>query len=140
MTGPAKQSLTAETDARVDAYLATLDDLKRQDAVALIELMGAISGEPARMWGGSMIGFGNYHYRYESGHEGDTFLVGFAPRKANLVLYIYGALEDYQALLARLGKHKAGKSCLYIKRLSDVDLDALTTLIRDSVERIPTTP
>jgi hypothetical protein len=128
---------TTESDASVDAFLDTLDAGKRQDALALIALMAQITGEPARLWGASIIGFGSYHYRYDSGREGDTFRVGFSPRKQQLVLYIYGATEDYQPLLDTLGKAKTGKSCLYIKRLSDVNQDTLAELIRQSVARIP---
>jgi len=99
--------------------------------------MQEITGEEPKMWGPSIIGFGEYHYRYASGHEGDAALVGFSPRKQNLTLYLMGCYvnpEDktYDELFSRLGKHKTGKSCLYINKLSDVDLDVLLDLIRRS--------
>jgi hypothetical protein len=94
--------------------------------------MEEISGEPAVMWGPSIIGFGSYHYRYETGHEGDTPAIGFSPRKANLVLYVLGGYDGQEDLLARLGKHKTGKSCLYLNRLSDVDESALREMLQRS--------
>ncbi len=117
----------------VGPFLAQVDDpAKRADAHALVEMMSAVSGEPPVLWG-TMIGFGQYHYKYASGHEGDAFRIGFAPRKGDLSLYVLvaydGAEAEQQAqLLARLGKHKAGKSCLYVKRLADIDLGVLREL------------
>ncbi len=117
----------------VDTFVATLaDEAKRADSHALITMMQEISGHPPVLWG-SMIGFGQYHYKYASGHEGDAFRIGFAPRKAEFSLYVLvaydGAEPERQAdLLARLGKHRAGKSCLYVKRLADVDLNVLREL------------
>ena len=96
--------------------------------------MAEVTGEPAQMWGASIVGFGTYHYRYDSGHEGDAPLVGFSPRKTQLVIYLVGGYEErYQAALARLGPHKTGKGCLYLKRLADVDRDALRELIDRTV-------
>jgi hypothetical protein len=89
-----------------------------------------------KMWGPSMVGFGSYHYKYDSGHEGDCFLAGFAPRSRELTLYIMPGFEHYQSLLAKLGKHRTGKSCLYIKRLADVDLRVLRELISSSVKEM----
>lgn len=110
---------------------------KLADAQALIALMSEVSGEPPVLWG-TMVGFGQYHYRYETGHEGDSFLVGFAPRKAEFSIYLMGTYfpevaEKREALLARLGKHRMGKACLYVKRLSDVDVGVLRELAEISV-------
>ena len=126
---------TTPTEQQVEDYLATVEnDQRRADARTLIEIMRDITGEPPAMWGPSMIGFGSYHYRYASGHEGDSALAGFAPRKQQLVLYLVGGFEDqHAAQMAKLGPHRTGKGCLYLKRLSDVDLDVLRTLIEQSV-------
>lgn len=108
-------------------------DIRRKDAHWVLDTMQAITGEEPRMYGSSIVGFGSYTYRYASGKEGDWFLAGFSPRKANLVLYIMPGFSKYEDLLAKLGKHKVGKSCLYINKLSDVDPDILKSMIRDSV-------
>jgi hypothetical protein len=105
----------------------------RRDARAVAKLMQDVTGEKPVMWGASMVGFGRYHYRYASGREGDWFLTGFAPRKKELTLYIMAGFERYDALMARLGKFKTGKSCLYVKRLSDIDPDVLRELVGESV-------
>lgn len=127
---------TVETDASVDAYLAgVMPPARADDARALIEIMRAISGEPPRMWGPSIIGFGTHHYRYESGREGTICQIGFAPRKAELALYVGVSDPDLADLLPRLGKHKTGKGCLYLKRLSDADPDVLAAVIRTAWER-----
>jgi hypothetical protein len=118
----------------VEAYIASIpDEGQRRDAAALVELMRRAAGHPPAMWGSGMVGFGSYHYRYASGREGDWFLVGFAPRRKSLTVYLMGGFTEYESLLARLGKHSTGKSCLYIKRLDDVDLDVLEELVRRSV-------
>jgi hypothetical protein len=128
-----KSPVTVPTGIDVEGFLGTLEDeQKRQDSITLRDLMASTTGEEARMWGSSIIGFGSYHYRYESGHEGDAPAVSFSPRKANLTLYITGGFEEHEDTLARLGKHKLGKGCLYIKRLADVDKDVLRELIRKS--------
>ncbi len=133
-----EQKTKADTGA-VEEFLAALPDpVKRADSYALIAMMEEISGEPPVLWG-SMIGFGHYHYTYPTGHEGDAFLIGFAPRKAEFSLYLMGCYfpeqtERRDALLARLGKHRMGKACLYIKRLSDVDTDVLRELAAISVQ------
>jgi len=125
---------TIPTDASVEAFLATVEDEgRRADCRTVLDLMQRVTGEPPAMWGDSIIGFGSYHYVYESGREGDWFLTGFSPRKRNLTLYIMAGFSDYDELMARLGKHKTGKSCLYVKRLSDIDLDVLEELVRQSV-------
>jgi hypothetical protein len=126
---------THQTDASVQEFLAQVpDDQRREDAGRLCVMMQEITGEPPVMWGSSIVGFGSYHYRYASGHEGDSALAGFSPRRQHLVIYLVGEFADrHQAVLARLGSHKTGKGCLYIKRLDDVDLDALRELIDRSV-------
>lgn len=126
---------TQPTAVSVTAYLRTLTDADRQaDAKALVKLMTDASGEKARMWGTSIIGFGTRHYRYESGREGDTVLVGFSPRKAATVIYGVTGSKDAPGLLATLGKHTTGKGCLYIKRLSDIDRTVLAKLIVSAVK------
>ena len=118
-------------NAPVEAFLARIpNDQQRQDARQLCVMMQEITGEPPAMWGSSIIGFGTYHYRYASGHEGDSALASFSPRRHNLAIYLVGEFADrHQAALARLGPHKTGKGCLYIRRLADIDLDALRELI-----------
>lgn len=124
---------TKKTVASVEDFLAGITpEKKRQDATALCELMKKVTKLEPKMWGSSMVGFGDYHYRYESGHEGDTFLVGFSPRKANLTLYIMPGFEPFAALLSKLGKYKTGKSCLYINTLDDVDLPTLRKIIQSA--------
>lgn len=125
---------TQPTHADVHAFLdGVADEQKRADSYRLLEIMEEITGEPPVMWGSSIVGFGKYHYRYESGREGDFFLAGFSPRKQALTLYIMAGFSRYDELMARLGKYKTGKSCLYIKRLADVDEEVLRTLIAESV-------
>ena len=121
-----------QTDAPVAGFLARVpDEQRREDAW---QLMREITGEPPVMWGTSIIGFGMYHYRYASGHEGDSVLAGFSPRRQHLAIYLIGDFENrHQSALTRLGPHKTGKGCLYIKRLDDVDHDALRELIDRSV-------
>lgn len=123
------------TGGAVEEFLAAVPDEQRQaDARQMRALMQEITGEQPEMWASSIVGFGRYHYRYASGHEGDSPLASFAPRKQHLVIYLVGEFETrYNAALARLGPHKTGKGCLYIKRLSDVDEDALRELIERSV-------
>lgn len=107
---------------------------KRADSEQILQMMTDISGEEPVMWGASIVGFGTYHYVYDSGREGDFMKVGFSPRKQNLTLYIMPGFDRYDDLLSRLGRHKLGKSCLYIKRLSDVDTDVLRELIKISYD------
>jgi hypothetical protein len=122
---------TLPSDQSADAFLAAVpDDARREDALALAGLMSEWTGEPAVMWGTSIVGFGRYDYRYESGREGTAPLVGFSPRKANLVVYLVGGVEGrYPELLEQLGPHKLGKGCLYLKRLGDVDRETLRALV-----------
>ena len=120
---------TKETAASVDAYIAAVaDPNQRADAEKICALMQRLSGEPAKMWGPSIIGFGSYHYRYDSGREGEMCRIGFSPRKGQTVLYLIDGFEGQPELMARLGKHKTGKSCLYVKRLSDIDEAVLEDL------------
>lgn len=124
------ENKTKEHDGDVEAFLESVaHDMRRSDALLVNQLMQRISGYPAKMWGATMVGYGNYHYKYESGREGDYFRVGFSPRKQNLVVYIMPGYTDYSEILRRLGKHKTGKSCVYINKLADIDLDVLEELI-----------
>lgn len=128
---------TKPHDGDVLAFLHSIEDeKKRQDSFVILEMMTEITGQPPQMWGDSLVGFGHYHYKYASGREGDWFLTGFAPRKQNLTLYIMTGFADYAALLAPLGKYKIGKGCLYIKKIEDVNRDALRELIRHSVTQL----
>jgi Domain of unknown function (DU1801) len=122
---------TVPNDADVEGFLAAVpNETRRADARALRALLESVTGEPPVMWGASIVGFGSYHYRYKSGRTGDAPLVGFSPRKSQLVVYLIGGFDDrYRKLLDRLGPHTTGKGCLYIKRLADVDLDILRELI-----------
>jgi hypothetical protein len=125
---------TQPSDASVDQFIqAVPDEQRRQDAVALLALMQRITQQEPQLWGGTMVGFGRYHYTYASGRSGTWFVTGFAPRKRETTVYIMPGFEPYAALLEQLGKHRLGKSCLYIKRLSDVDRQVLETLIAQSV-------
>jgi len=123
------------TDAPVAEFLDQVPGKqRREDARRLCALMQELTGEPPAMWGTSIVGFGSYHYRYASGREGDSALAGFSPRSQHLVIYLIGEFGNrHSSALARLGPHKAGKGCLYLKRLDDVDIDALRELIDRSV-------
>lgn len=126
------QQKTLPTDSDVLEFInAVPDGKKRQDSLQLLEMMRGLTGEEPRMWGPTMIGFGEYHYRYDSGHEGDTFRIGFSPRKAAISLY---ALQHDPALLESLGKHRKGAGCIYITRLSNVDSDVLRQLLQSSLK------
>jgi hypothetical protein len=125
---------TKPNAASVTAFLNGLEDPRqRADARKLSAMMRAATGARPKMWGDSIVGFGSYHYRYASGREGDWPLVGYSPRKQNLSIYIMPGLERFDALLQRLGKFRTGKSCLYVKRLADVDEQVLDRLVRESV-------
>jgi hypothetical protein len=131
---------TARTTASVHRFLRTVtDDQRRADCLAVLKLMKRITRTDPAMWGTSIVGFGSYHYRYASGREGDWLLTGFSPRKQALTLYIMAGFTRYPDLMKRLGKHSTGSSCLYIKRLADVDLAVLETLIRESVRHVKAT-
>lgn len=128
---------TQKNNASVEDYLNGVEnERKRKESFEILELMREVTGEEPSMWGTSIVGFGSYHYTYASGREGDWFLVGFAPRKQNLTLYIIAGFNDYEILMAKLGKYKTGKSCLYINKLDDVDIPTLRELIRQSVAHV----
>ena len=123
------ENKTKPTDVSVGSFLDEVaHPVRRADGKTLRAMMERITGEPAVMWGPTIVGFGRYHYRYASGHEGDAARVGFSPRSANLVLYV-GGFPEYASLLGKLGKHKRSKACLYLNKLADVDLDVLEEII-----------
>lgn len=125
---------TEPNGGSVDAFIAAIEnEQKRADAARLTQIMREETGEEPVMWGDSIVGFGSYHYVYDSGREGDSPKVGFSPRKSNISLYIMSGFEDQDAALGRLGPHKTGKSCLYVRKLADVDEAVLRELIRESV-------
>jgi hypothetical protein len=128
---------TKPTGVSVDQFIDNVaDPQRREDAKQVRALMERVSGEPAAMWGPTIVGFGRYHYKYESGHEGDMSRLGFSPRARELVLYIAGGFPRHQALMDKLGKYKTGKCCLYIKKLSDVDGEVLEALVRESLDHM----
>ena len=125
---------TTETTKSVSSFVKTVEDKQRQnDCLAIIEIMKKQSGFEPKMWGPAIIGFGSYHYKYESGHEGDAPLVGFSPRKAEFALYIAN-FDGKQELLKNFGKHKTAKSCVYIKKLEDINVEVLKKMITGSVK------
>jgi hypothetical protein len=125
---------TKPSERSVEAFLDSLDNEEaRDDCYTLLKMMTKITKAEPKLWGGSIVGFGKYHYRYESGHEGDSCLTGFSPRKQALTIYLMPGFESHSSLLGKLGKHKSGKGCLYIKKLKDVDPKVLDELIRESV-------
>ncbi|MDB5712254.1 MAG: hypothetical protein JWL96_4324 [Sphingomonas bacterium] len=129
----AAENKTKATEVSVASFVARVEPEQRQaDARVVIDLMERISGEPARMWGPSIVGFGLHHYRYESGREGEICRLGFSPRKAQLVFYLGTSFPGRDAMLAELGKHSTGKSCLYVKKLSDVDMAVLERMVAAS--------
>lgn len=122
---------TKPTRKSVRAFLEGISDVRRRsDALVLLDVMKEITRSEPRMWGDSVVGFGSYHYRYASGHEGNIYRIGFSPRKQALVLYIFPGYEDYKDILKKLGPHTIGKSCLYIKRLSDIHIQILKKLLK----------
>lgn len=128
---------TKVNDASVTAFISGIpEEQKRSDCLEVLKLMQQITKEEPKMWGASIVGFGSYHYRGKSGREGDWMLTGFSPRKQNLTLYLMGGLEPHAALLAKLGKHTTGSSCLYIKTLDDIDKKVLKELVRASVKKM----
>lgn len=136
----ATSNKTIETKVDVSKFLEKVtDDAQRADAEVLIKMLKRLSGSPAKMWGPSIIGFGSYHYRYESGREGEMCRIGFSPRKGQTVLYAMGAVANDPGLEKRLGKCKTGKGCLYIKRLSDVDMKVLEEVCKTSLEYVDKT-
>lgn len=136
---PAKKSsdmVTVPTKASVTQFInAVENETRRKDAKTLLAMMKKITGDKPVMWGPSIIGFGAYHYKYDSGREGDSLLVGFSPRKANMVLYVLGSLDPKDPLLGKLGKYKRGRACLYLNKLDDVDLGVLEKVIKKSYDK-----
>jgi len=128
------ETKTKPTEVSAESHIAAItNEEQRTDAQTLVALMRRVTGQEPRMWGPSIVGFGSYHYKYASGHEGDAALAGFAVRRSELVVYTAPGFEGREVLLAKLGKHKAGKACVYIRRLADVDLNILETLVAQSV-------
>lgn len=129
---------TVPTDQSVEEFLnAVADERKRKDSFTLLDLMKQVTGMEPKMWGSSIVGFGSYHYKYESGREGDTILAGFSPRKQNLTIYnMGGSFEQHDELLQKLGKHTTGGGCLYVKRLDDIDLTTLKSLLEASFKTL----
>ncbi len=126
---------TKKTTASVREFLDSIEDIeKRKDCRQLATMMRKLSGKRARMWGTSIVGFGEYHYKYKSGREGDWPVTGFSPRKQNISVYIMPGFSKYEKQLAKLGKHKHSVSCLYIKRLADIDVDVLQEIVSDSIQ------
>ena len=124
---------TQKNDDSVDEFLSSIqDDRKREDSRSLVALMERVTGQSPRMWGSSIVGFGDRHYRYASGREGDWFRVGFSPRKQSLTLYVMEYVSDNDPLLDRLGAYTTGKACIYIRRLDDIDLGVLERLVERS--------
>jgi hypothetical protein len=126
---------TKVNDASVTDFLNSVaDEQKRNDSFEILKIMKEASQEEPKMWGSSIVGFGSYHYKGASGREGDWMQIGFSPRKQNITLYIIPGFERYQGLMKKLGKYSTGKSCLYIKKLSDVDMDVLKELMTESLK------
>jgi len=131
------ENKTKPTEASVESYLAAIgDEARRKDCEALAQLMAKATKQPPTMWGTSIVGFGSYHYKYDSGHEGDSCLVGFSSRKDAISVYLLGCFPEREELLSKLGKHKSGKGCLYVRKLSDVDLKVLEQLVVGSVAEV----
>ena len=126
---------TKPTDEGVAEFVAGVEEKRQADCATLLALMEQATGAAPKLWGSSIVGFGDHHYVYESGREGDWFLIGFSPRKANLTLYVLNGFPGQEALLEKLGKHKVGKGCLYINKLGDIHLPTLKKLIAGSVKQ-----
>ncbi|MCH7860098.1 DUF1801 domain-containing protein [Sphingomonas sp. NPDC092331] len=128
---------TKATEVSVADFIAAVpDEARRADAEAVCAMMARLTGEPPKMWGPSIIGFGSYRYTYDSGRTGEMCRIGFSPRKAELVLYVLDGNADQSEVLNRLGRHKTGKGCLYVKRLADVDADVLEEIVRAKIARM----
>lgn len=126
---------TKQTNASVEKFLKAIpDETRREDCFEVARIMESITGEKPKMWGPSIVGFGSYYYKYASGHEGEWPIAAFSPRKQDLTIYIMPGFQNSTELMERLGKHRTGKSCLYIKRLSDIHVPTLKKLIRESVK------
>ncbi len=128
---------TQKNKASVSAFLKRIADAeRRKDCQTLVRIMKKVVGAAPKMWGSSIVGFGHYHYKYASGRENDWFLAGFSPRKNDLTIYLMSGIDRHDALLPRLGKYKTGKSCLYIKRLADIDMAVLEELLAESMRHM----
>ena len=126
---------TVKNDASVDKFIdGVADEKRREDARKVLELMKRVTGEEPKMWGPSIVGFGTYQYKYASGRGGDWMRTGFSPRKQNLTVYIMDGFDKYEDLMAKLGKYKTGKSCLYINKLEDIDFKVLERLVKESMK------
>ena len=129
------ENKTKKTSGSVSGFLSSIEnETRRADARVVHKMMREVTGKRAKMWGTSIVGYGSYDYKYASGHSGSSALCGFSPRKQNLVVYIMPGFKPYKTLLAKLGKYKAGKSCLYIRTLEDIDQIVLKTLVDRSVK------
>jgi len=127
---------TKKTDDSVASFLNKIEDeQKRKDCFTIVDIMQELTGFDAKMWGAAIVGFGSYHYKYASGHEGDMCLVGFSPRKANITLYLSGYIVQSPSIMEGLGKFKTGKGCLYINKLSDVNMDKFRDIIQRSIDK-----
>jgi hypothetical protein len=135
------ENKTRPTEKSVQEFLdAVPDEKKRRDSYRILALMKQVTGQEPQMWGDSIVGFGSYHYKYASGREGDAPLAGFSPRKEALTVYLVSGFDQqYEGLMAQLGKYKTSKSCLYVKKLEDIDLGTLEELVRSSVEQVKIT-
>lgn len=137
MAAKKAQNKTVETDASVAAYLAAIEPAQRRDdCTAIVDLMRKVTGHEPRMWGTSIVGFDSYTYRYDSGREGESCVVGLSSRKAAITLYVGAGSDSQQPLLARLGTHTTGKGCLYLKRLADVDATVLEQIVANGVAEV----
>ena len=133
------ENKTKQTSGSVEDFINTVpDEQKRKDSFEIIKIMADVTKEPAKMWGNAIVGFGGYHYKYDSGREGDMCAVGFSPRKGNIAIYISAGFEKREQLLQQLGKHKTGSACLYINRLADVDTTVLRTIVKESFTYVNT--
>src|SRR5690554_7230599 len=135
------ENKTKPTEKSVTEFIEEFanSERKKQDSYKLLELMEKISGRKPYMWGPSIIGFGSYHYKYESGHEGDAPLLGFSPRKSAISLYIFTGLDEHEYLLENLGKFKKGKSCIYINKLADINRDILENIMKETIKFLKVT-
>lgn len=140
-TGPVVENKTRATEADVHEFVASVGDaVRRRDAERLVAIMERVTGEPARMWGPSIVGFGTYHYRYASGREGDMAAAGFSPRKAATTVYVMDGVDVHAALLEHLGPHTVGKGCVHVKDLDAVDLGVLEEIVRRSYATLTEDP
>jgi len=131
------ENKTKATKVKPADFVAAVEHkVRRSDAEQLLDFFSRVTGMTAKMWGPTLIGYGQYHYKYESGREGDMLITGFSPRKANLVFYIMPGYQDLSEKLERLGKHKLGKSCLYVNKLADIDMDVLEEIVRFGVDYV----